>query len=276
MFYRGKILKVSAMNRLVIPLLLLLALPAGAQTLPAGGNGGPVTINADTLEMDQNQKIYIARGNAEVKQGGVTITARVLTARYVENGDGSTTFTEVNAEGNIHITSGKGEVFGERGIYNVAREVAVLKGGNLRLTTPTDTVTARDSLEFWQKENLAVARGQAVAIRGDNRISGDILTALLSQSSTQKAEASEVKRVAAEGNVIITTPSEIVRGNKGRYDVARQRAVLDGAVRITRGPNQLKGNRAEVNMATGISRLLSGPGQRVQALVVPQNAPKVR
>lgn len=264
------------MNRLVIPLLLLLALPAGAQTLPAGGNGGPVTINADTLEMDQNQKIYIARGNAEVKQGGVTITARVLTARYVENGDGSTTFTEVNAEGNIHITSGKGEVFGERGIYNVAREVAVLKGGNLRLTTPTDTVTARDSLEFWQKENLAVARGQAVAIRGDNRISGDILTALLSQSSTQKAEASEVKRVAAEGNVIITTPSEIVRGNKGRYDVARQRAVLDGAVRITRGPNQLKGNRAEVNMATGISRLLSGPGQRVQALVVPQNAPKVR
>jgi lipopolysaccharide export system protein LptA len=43
-------------------------------------------------------------------------------------------------------------------------------------------------------------------------------------------------------------------------------------VRITRGQNQLEGSEAEVNMKTGISNLLAATGQRVQGLVVPNDA----
>lgn len=258
------------MRKLWLTLFVLMAAPALAAE---PGQGVPVTINADSLELHQDDKTYIARGNAEVEQNGVIIRADLLTAHYVEGAQGKTTFTQVFATGNVHITSGKGEIFGERGVYDVTREVAVLKGNNLRLVANTDTVTARDSLEYWQKQNLAVARGNAVAIRGDNRITSDLLTALLGENAQKQME---VKRVGAEGNVVITTPTEIAQGNTGTYDVAGQKALLNGNVRITRGQNQLNGNRAEVNMATGVSRLLAVPGQRVRALVVPQDAPQVK
>lgn len=264
------------MKRLVLALSVLLAAPACAEEQAAAslaGAGAPVAIDADSLEYNQTAKTYTARGNAQVEQGGVIIRAAVITANYIEGEGGKTVFTEVHADGNVHITSGKGEVYGERGVYDVVREVAVLKGGNLRLVMGEDTVTARDTLEFWQKENLAVARGNAVALRGANRIEADILTALTGKDAEDRME---VRRVGAEGNVMITTPTEIAQGDTGTYDVARQLARVDGHVRITRGQNQLNGHRAEVNMATGVSRLLPAPGQRVRALIVPKDAPQVR
>lgn len=264
------------MRLLAFLLSALLVSPAYAAepaTASFAGSGAPVAIDADSLEFNQTARSYTARGNAVVEQNGVVIKADVLTAHYIEDANGKNTFTEVHATGNVHITSGKGQIFGERGVYDVQREVAVLKGSNLRMITDEDTVTAKDAIEFWQKENMAVARGEAVAIRGANRVAANLLTALLTKNAGGQME---IKRVGAEGDVMITTPAEIAQGNTGVYDVAQQKATLNGNVRITRGPNQLNGNRAEVNMATGVSRLLAAPGQRVRALVVPKDAPEVR
>src|SRR3546814_11258910 len=53
-------------------------------------------------------------------------------------------------------------------------------------------------------------------------------------------------------------------------------ATLEGEVKITQGENQLVGNYAEVDMATGISRLLGAPPgsaqqpTQVKALVLPR------
>ena len=49
-------------------------------------------------------------------------------------------------------------------------------------------------------------------------------------------------------------------------------ARLAGNVHITRGQNQLDGQEAEVNMKTGIARLLRGNDARVTGLVVPNDA----
>lgn len=253
----------------LLALSLLFAFPA----IAAEPVTSSVGIVADSLEYVDGQKQYIARGNAEVEQKGVKILADLLIANYVEGPDGKNVFTTVTAEGNVRIQSGKGEVTGERGVYDVAREVAVLKGNNLQLKMDADTVTAKDVLEYWQKDQVAVARGEAVAIRGDNRLTADVLTAKLAEN---KQGQLEVKQVGAEGSVVITTPQETARGAKGVYDVARQVAQLEGGVKITRGENQLNGSRAEVNMATGVSRLMSGPGQRVRGLIVPKDAPEVK
>jgi lipopolysaccharide export system protein LptA len=43
-------------------------------------------------------------------------------------------------------------------------------------------------------------------------------------------------------------------------------------VRITRGQNQLNGTRAEVNLKTGISRLLPGRSGQVHGLIVPEQS----
>ena len=55
------------------------------------------------------------------------------------------------------------------------------------------------------------------------------------------------------------------------YDLQLNVATLTGSVRLTRGANQLNGDFAEVNLDTGISRLLARPGGagRVSGLLVP-------
>jgi lipopolysaccharide export system protein LptA len=252
--------------------VFLLSLPALAEE-PAVSSSSPVNITADALEYHEADKTYVARGHAEIVQGTVTLKAAVITAHFVVTPDGKTEVTQALAEGGVEIVSGDNKVTGERGIYEVARGVAVLKGGELRLTTPQDVVTARDSLEYWEKDRVAVARGNAVAVRGDKRVEADVLTAALEENAQKQLE---VRRLGADGNVVITTPAEIARGDKGVYDVAQQKAVLDGNVRLTRGQNQLNGARAEVNMATGVSRLLSGGGRRVSGLIVPKDAPEVQ
>jgi lipopolysaccharide export system protein LptA len=53
------------------------------------------------------------------------------------------------------------------------------------------------------------------------------------------------------------------------YSPATGMARLLGDVRITRGENQLNGREAIVNMRTGVARLVSTPGGRVQGLIQP-------
>ena len=73
--------------------------------------------------------------------------------------------------------------------------------------------------------------------------------------------------------MVISTADEVVRGDRGVYDLDSRIATLAGSVKITRGENQLNGAYAEVNLATGVSRLRSAPGQgpsRVFGLIKPE------
>jgi lipopolysaccharide export system protein LptA len=267
---RAHILRALALATVVATLL---ASPATlAQDLgDTTGNSG-IGIIADELEVRQEEKLYIARGNAMVEQDGATVKADILTAPYAEDAQGKNQVTRVTAQGKVEINSDTSTAFGDVGVYEVKRQVAVLKGQNLRFTSNEDTITARDSLEFWQLKNLAVARGNAVAKREQQEIRADVLTALIKKGKDGKTS---VQRIGAEGNVMIITPTEIVQAKRGVYDVVREVATLDGGVKITRGENQLNGQRAEINMKTGVSRLLSGSTGRVQGLIIPKDAPKL-
>ncbi len=70
----------------------------------------------------------------------------------------------------------------------------------------------------------------------------------------------------------IRTVTDTATGDRAVYVPDSGIARLAGKVRITRGQNQLNGTEAEVNMKTGISRLLAGNEGRVQGLMVPNDA----
>ena len=77
----------------------------------------------------------------------------------------------------------------------------------------------------------------------------------------------------AFGHVSVRTPTDTVTGDRGVYVPDTGMARLAGNVQITRGQNQLNGAEAEVNMKTGIARLLRRRrADRVQGLVVPNDA----
>jgi len=260
-------------------LALALALVAGtALAQPASLNMGgdrPIEVVAEGgLEFHDKERVAIARGGAVASQGDLTVKADTLAAFFRKTADGGNEIYRLTAEGGVEIRTPTQTAVGDRGVYDVDRQVAVLTGDDLRLTTEEDTVTARESLEYWRTQNLAVARGDAVATRGDNKVRADRLVGLLQDADG----ALDLTRIDAEGGVVITTPKEVARGERGSYDIGSRKAVLTGNVRVTRGDNQLIGGAAEVDLETGISRLLAGPQAeaektRVRGLFIPAPRP---
>lgn len=239
--------------------------------LPNQSTGQPIEINADNgIEWQSKKKAYIARGNARAAQGDVAVFGDMLTAYYREDKSGATTIWRIDADQNVRIVTPTQRAYGDKGVYDVENGILVLTGTGIRLETETDKITARDSLEYWEKRNIAVARGNAIAVRGDNRLRADILTAYFVNDKDGK---NRVKRVDAYDNVVITTPDEVVRSTRGVYNVDTGIAVLTGDVKITRGDNQLNGDSAEVNLNTGVSRLFGKQNDRVRGIFTPDDVP---
>jgi lipopolysaccharide export system protein LptA len=159
--------------------------PAPAQGLnPLGAASGamPIDITADSgIEWQQDKQVYVARGNAVAKRGTSEVHADVLTAHYRpsknKSAEGGNEVYRLDADGHVVISGPTQTVVGDQAVYDVDQGIGVVTGKHLRLTTPTDVVTARDSLEWYDQQQVAVARGDAVAIRGDRRIRADVLTA---------------------------------------------------------------------------------------------------
>jgi lipopolysaccharide export system protein LptA len=248
----------------------------------------PLDIEAEQgIEWQQNNNVYIARGNARASRGNATVYADTLIAHYrlaapdrakqAGNGGltgGSTDIYRVEAEGNVRLTTDTQTVYGDRAVYDLDSATAVVTGKNLKLVTPKDTVTARDSLEWYDNTLIAVARGEAVAMREAKRLAGDVLTAQVVKPADGP---SRISRIDAQGHVVVTTINEIARGATGVYNADTGIASLAGGVTITRGDNELRGQYGVVDLNNNVSRLLSAPPgdlsprTPVQGLIIPRS-----
>ncbi|MCB9957063.1 MAG: hypothetical protein H6843_00435 [Rhodospirillaceae bacterium] len=267
----GKRLRRAAMAALTAFAAASWAGGAAGQALPFGpteGDGSPVEIEAaESLEWRQDEQLYVARGDARLRREDVEIRADVLTASYTEGEDGSVQVERATATGGVIITAAEGEVTAASAVYDLVRDVVVLRGDPVVLTSADGTVTAEDTMEYYPGQGLAVARGNAVVEREDQRVEAQVLTGEFEEVDGEQ----ELVRVSASGGVLITTATDIVRADEATYDVQANVATLSGNVRLTRGANQLNGDFAEVNLDTGLSRLMARPGGagRVSGLLVP-------
>jgi lipopolysaccharide export system protein LptA len=248
--------------------------------LTDGSNTSPLVIESDEgLEWIPKEGKYIARGNARASRGAVTLRADELTAHYRDTKVGSgQEMVRLDATGRVKITSINKDAEGRKtktiatgdvAVYHVKQSVFVLNGKHLKLVSPQGTLTAKDSLEYWDKRQTAVARGKALVSKGKQRLHADILTAYITQPQAKgrpKKNAQQVKRIDAFGNVHVSVPNAIIRGDKGEYYPDKSVATLRGNVKITSNNNQLNGDVARVNLKTGIYRLI---GKRVKGLITP-------
>ena len=288
------------------------ALPAGAQGFDFADSksGNPLEVYADQgLELSQDARTVIARVNASATRGHVTLKGDVLIAHYrnktetppdsnslvnakastkpnkappppaadgakTDNTSGSEVW-RIEAEEHVTISTPTQTAYGDRADYNIDDAVVVLTGKDLRLVTPKDTVTARDSLEYWEGRQQAVARGDAVAVHMEKRIQADTLVADFAEDKDKKMA---INRVHAYDHVILTAPREVVTGDRGDYNVETGIVAVTGSVKITRDDNQLDGRYALVNLDTGVSKIFptapgddAAPDQRVKGLFNPQH-----
>ena len=262
---------------------------------PAGDAAAPtspdtprqIEVTADqSLEWYQDQSVYVARGNAKAVRGDMVVEADTLMAHQPEKdknapktpkpakSEASSSMggdiDRLTADGNVRITDPRQKVTGGHAVYDMIGKVMVVTGGHLKYETEKETVTARDSLEYYEDKLLAVARGNAVGIKGDRHIEGDVLTAEFRNDPNGQQE---LYKMTSTGNVVVVTKSDISRGDHMVYDASRNIAVLTGHVRITR-PNgmQLAGDVGEVDFANNTSRLLNQGGGRVRALLPSKSA----
>jgi lipopolysaccharide export system protein LptA len=218
-------------------------------------NANPIQIEADNgIEWLSKEKIYIARGKATARQGNLNIKCDILKAFYRESKTKDAEVYRLEAIGNVVIKNSDKTAYGDHGIYDLDKSVMLLEGSDLRLRTPLEIVKASESLEYWDKKQLAIARGNAEATRGKRKISANILTMYFLKNKTTALEAD---RIDAIGRVTISTPNEIATGDEAIYMVQKGIVTLSGNVKVTRGKSQLNGSIAEVNLNTGRSRLLS-------------------
>jgi lipopolysaccharide export system protein LptA len=277
------------MRIFVFALYLLLSMPAQAQTLtsdfvdisegapqektsspPATASSGlPLEITADnSLEWQRNDKTFTARGNALAKQGDTSIKAATLTAHYSDKDGGGMKISQVHAKDGVVIHSKDMEAFGAAATYDLDKGYAIMTGDDLRIVSPDQVVTAHEKFEYWTVEGKFSAIGGAKVTRGTDTLEADKVSAVMKNDSKGKRV---LDRLEAEGNVVITTPTENVTGQKGVYTASTNMAQLSGGVKITRGPNVLEGEHAEVDLTTNTSRIFGSKadGGRVKGIFYP-------
>ena len=285
--------------------------PAAAQglNLGAASEDRPIAISATSgIEWQQDAQVYIARGNATAKRGTTEVDADTLTAHYRPSKaeGGETEIYRLNADGHVTIKGETQTVVGDQAVWDVDQQMGIVTGKALKLTTPTDVVTARDSLEWYDQKQIAVARGDAVEVRENvKRVRADVLTAHLTKDKAKPAEtkpgvrpakppsstpttkpgataglpgagdeSSRISRIDAQGNVIVSTATDIGRGDYGVYNADTGLVTLLGNVTITRGENAIRGQYAVVDLNNNVSRMLptagkpGSPASRIEGLFV--------
>jgi lipopolysaccharide export system protein LptA len=289
--------------------------------------GGPIQVTSrDGIEWRQAQQEVIARGDARAVRGDDQVMADTLIAHYRKKatttaatatapmapaattpktpaptatsplgGDtGNNEIYRLEADGHVKIFNQTDIAVGDHAIYDMDQAVLLMTGKDLKLTTPNQVMTARDSMEYWSQKHMAVGRGLATVTTSDGRrLSADVLVgytapaqgaAPAAQTVAAKhagapsndpiANSGKLQRVEAFGHVEVRTATETITGERAVYVADPGIARVVGNVVITRGLNRGVGDEAIINMNTGVSRLIRYPGRRVEGLIVPSQTDK--
>lgn len=135
-------------------------------------------------------------------------------------------------------------------------------------------------LEVRDKDKTAVFAGNVVVNQGDTQMRSKELVVYYESggppsrtAKTQAVAAQQIRRLVANGGVIVTTKDQRATGNVGIYDARANTMTLSGNVVLVQGPNVMRGDRLVVDLTSGLSRLdaegkSTTPG-RVHGLFVP-------
>lgn len=215
-----------------------------------------VEITADEfVEWSKADSLYEAKGNAIAKQADSEIQADSLKILYRME-KSNRIMSRMDATGNVILVSKEAKASGDLLVYHLEIGIAILTGTQLKLTSPEYVITARDSFTFFDNENKAHIKGLAKATYHESTIESDEMLAWFHTLKTSEAHQS-LKEAEAHGHVKITTPNDIAYGDKAYYNGQSEKAILTGNVRITRAKSDILGSKAEIDLKTGISKMLS-------------------
>ncbi|MDR1026086.1 MAG: LPS export ABC transporter periplasmic protein LptC, partial [Lactobacillus sp.] len=215
-----------------------------------------INIKADKqVEWHQKDNKMVAIGNAIATKGDMDIKSDKMTGFYDTINDKSSIKT-VHAVGNVIMTSPQAKAYGDTMDYDLQKDEAILKGNPAKIKTDKETISATESIIYYPSKEKAIAKGDIEIVDKDgNKIFSDNLTTFFKKSSTGSLE---IDRIEINTNVKIVTKDATVTSKRGTYNPQNSMVYLYDNVTITQqNGNVLKGDKAESNLNTGISKLIS-------------------
>lgn len=113
-------------------------------------------------------------------------------------------------------------------------------------------VTA-ENLEVRPKEGWAILKGLVQVKQGGLLMNAAEMRVFYDKDSI--AENPEIIRLDAKGGIKFTSSSESVTADRAIYDVEKRFVTMLGNVVVKRGSNILKGNRLELDLETGLTKI---------------------
>ena len=120
---------------------ILSLLPVSAQAQSAsnafsgmGNNDEPIQIEADRLEIIDNQNTALLTGNVSVVQGGTILKAKQIRVYYLrgnEQGKTNSGIRQIDATGKVAIRSDDNHVTAEKATVDMVKEFVTLSGNVL-------------------------------------------------------------------------------------------------------------------------------------------------
>jgi lipopolysaccharide export system protein LptA len=140
------------------------------------------------------------------------------------------------------------------------------------------------ALEVHDRDKMATFSGNVHLVQGDTTLRCKTLVVYYDaeQSSGPAVKSatpgptgsSQIRRMLAKGDVIVTQKDQTAKGELGEYDTTAQTVTLSspggGKVSVTQGPNILRSPRLVVHLDSGVSHFVGG----VEALLLPKSEPK--
>lgn len=133
-----------AMRNYLLLAALLLAAPATAQGLGTSALRGldrnaPIDVDADRIEVldDQNQALF--SGQVRVRQSSLTLESNRIKVAYSRQGDSDPEIQRLDADGDVRLATPSERATARFGIYDVERRILTMIG-NVVLTQGTTKV----------------------------------------------------------------------------------------------------------------------------------------
>ena len=238
--------------------LAALAHPAAGQD--AGGSGKLVVTADENLEWRRQDQRYVATGNATASQGDTTLLAGRIEASYRDT-DGDIALTRVEGIGGAELRKARITARAGRIDYDLLADRAVLTGADPTITTDGESITAAERIDYDREKREVRAEGRVVVVLGEGRI----LKASSIHAKVNDAE-DDFTFVHAMGDAEVSAPGPAgdhrrATADEIEYTQGEDLVVLTGSVEIFDGANSVTGDRAEIDLASGVSNITSRSGR---------------
>jgi lipopolysaccharide export system protein LptA len=243
----------------------------------------PIIIDAEqSVVCDEPAHKCTATGLAKAQKGTSILYGDVLTVYFTEGKKRDV--TAITADGHVRMETPTEKAYGEHANYDVGLDRVLMTGGNLKVVTPKETLTAKDSIEYWHTKHQAVARGKAIARFNEKKqlVQADTLIAYFKPAKKEGAAAKEkeqIDRVEATGNVLASGPNGIVTADRGTYFGTTELIEVFDNVKLTQGGNAIQGGYGRANLKTNVAEIFpypphvaqTGPIKRISGIIIPKS-----